>query len=340
MPSSWLDVSDGLITIWWRGGSVISADVVGAYQAIGARSLVDSKINRNDPGTNNITLGNNPAFAEATGWTFNGINDWLSANLIPSSDWTIIVRFLTPNGSCGIVGSRAVNADYSLEAAMGVPFSGVLRSRWGNGSQDTGALFAGEDVHVNALAGNTPYFDGVAQTPVGGAFAGVADPIYFGAHNNGGPGNYFTSQIHAIAVYNRTLTAVEAAGVTSKMAALTVENTTKSLYVNYVAMAPHTRHLPKENHELWIATEAGIYRTVNGCQTWAKILLPDPSNAEFGDAPPATVDELDFDWVGFSPLVGASEIYIRGTKTSSQRMWIYKSTDAGTSWISRGVLIS
>lgn len=340
MPSSWLDMSNGLITIWWRGGSVVSADVVGAYQAVGAQSLSDSKINRNDPGTQNITAGNNPTFAEATGWTFNGINDWLSAGIVPGALTTIIVRFLTPNGSCGIVGERALNADFTHQAIMGVPFSGVLRNRWGNASQDTGALFAGEDVHVTALAGNTPYFDGVAQTPVAGAWGGFADPIYFGAINNGGPADFFTSQIHAIAVYNRILTGIEVDGITSKMAALTVENTTKSLYVNYIAMAPHTRHLPKENHELWIATEAGIYRTINGCNSWAKILLPDPSNAEFGDAPPATVDELDFDWVDFSPLVRASEIYVRGTKTSSQRMWIYKSTDAGTSWISRGVVIS
>jgi hypothetical protein len=342
MPTTWTEVNNGLINIWWRGGSVVSADVVGAYQAIGARSISDSKINRNDPGTNDIdNSGNNPAFAEATGWTFNGVNHWLTAGIIPGSAYTMIARILSPNGNDGIMGCRVAGSDFSLETAMGVPFTGALRSRWGNGSQDTGQVFSGAAVHVVALAGNTPYVDGVVQTAVAGVWGGAPVALYFGAHNSAGVAtDFYSSQIHAVAVYNRTLTAIEVEAISSAMAALTVENTTKSLYVNYIAIAPHTRHLPKESHELWIATEAGIYRTINGGNNWSKILLPDPSNAEFGDAPPATVDELSFDYVLFSPVVGANTIFIRGTKTSSQRMWIYGSLDAGVTWTSRGVVIA
>lgn len=339
MPA-WSEVNDGLITIWWRGGSVVSADVVGAYQAIGARSLVDSKINRNVPGTDNITLGNNPAFAEATGWTCDGIADWLSAGIIPGSAYTMIARILSPVGNCGILGSRVAGSTFYLTAGNMVAGVGDMFAFWGNVGAASAGVFTGVDTHVIALAGNTPYFDGVALTPLVGVWGGAPSALYFGAINNAGPMQFFTSQIHAIAIYNRTLTAIEVAEISTAMATLTVENTTKSLYVNFIEINPNTRKRPQSAHELWIATEAGTYISYNGGNAWTKVLLPDPSNAEFGDAPPATVDELNFDWVGFSPLVGASEIYIRGTKTLSQRMWIYKSVDSGITWTSRGVVIS
>lgn len=106
---------------------------------------------------------------------------------------------------------------------------------------------------------------------------------------------------------------------------------------NYITIHPKTQHLSSAGHILLAATDGGIFRTENGGRQWEQMVLPDPSNAEFGDVPAATVDELVFDWIDYDPD-DTDTIYCRGLKTSLSRMWIYKSSDNGVSWSSRGVV--
>ena len=112
-----------------------------------------------------------------------------------------------------------------------------------------------------------------------------------------------------------------------------------ALNTNYITQNPSTRHLSSVNHELFIATDAGIFQTFNGGREWAQIVLPDPSNAEFADSPAATVDELTFHWVDYDPTNQAI-VYVLGVKVSVNRFWFYKTTDSGLSWTSRGVVTS
>jgi hypothetical protein len=86
-----------------------------------------------------------------------------------------------------------------------------------------------------------------------------------------------------------------------------------------------------------IATDDGIYHSENGGRGWAKITLPDPSNDEFADAPAATVDELTFHWIDYDPT-DSDIIYVLGVKTSTNRQWLYKTTDNLLTWISRGIV--
>lgn len=109
-----------------------------------------------------------------------------------------------------------------------------------------------------------------------------------------------------------------------------------ALNVNDIFIDPATKSLPNENHLLYIATNAGIFRSPNGGDSWAQLTLPDPSNAEFGDSPAATVDELTFHWITYSPT-DASVIFTLASKSSVSRIWLYRSDDAGSSWSSRGV---
>jgi hypothetical protein len=108
-------------------------------------------------------------------------------------------------------------------------------------------------------------------------------------------------------------------------------------YVRDLKLRPGHQMLPDDVHELWAATKGGVYRTYTGGRNWAKVEMPDPSNAEFDDTPPARVEELDWHNIVFDP-VDPLTIYVLASKLSKQRVWVYKSMDYGATWISRGVV--
>lgn len=112
-----------------------------------------------------------------------------------------------------------------------------------------------------------------------------------------------------------------------------------ALNVHYIIESPASRFLTSVGHELYIATDDGIYRMLSGGgRTWTKLTLPDPSNAEFGDSPAATVDELTFHWVAFDPTFSGTVLVLAG-KASVERVWLYRSDQRGDigTWTSRGV---
>lgn len=109
-----------------------------------------------------------------------------------------------------------------------------------------------------------------------------------------------------------------------------------ALNVNHIARYPSSNTRGAQWDLLYAATDGGVFFKRAGNLTWNQFTLPDPSNAEFGDSPAATVDELTFHWVAFSPVNG-SLLFVLAAKDSVSRMWIYKSSDLGTTWTSRGV---
>ncbi len=109
-----------------------------------------------------------------------------------------------------------------------------------------------------------------------------------------------------------------------------------ALNVNHIIIHPSSKNSSSVNHELFIATDGGVFRSTDGGRSWAQVVLPDPSNAEFGDSPAATVDELTFNWVAFDPRA-LNVTYILAAKDSVSRIWIYKSVDIAVTWTSRGV---
>jgi hypothetical protein len=108
------------------------------------------------------------------------------------------------------------------------------------------------------------------------------------------------------------------------------------LNVNHMIIHPATKNQSSQNHELFIATDGGVFHTTNGGRNWAQLTLPDPSNAEFGDSPAATVDELTFHWVSLNPRV-LNTVYVLAAKDSVSRIWLYRSVDIGDTWTSRGI---
>jgi hypothetical protein len=110
-----------------------------------------------------------------------------------------------------------------------------------------------------------------------------------------------------------------------------------ALNVKYLVIRPGDAHKPDTVHELLIATDNGPYRTADGGRNWGALVLPDPSNAEFGDVPAAVIGDLTFDWIDYDPL-DLDTIFTRGVYAAVSRMWIYRSTDAGLTWVSRGLV--
>lgn len=109
-----------------------------------------------------------------------------------------------------------------------------------------------------------------------------------------------------------------------------------ALAVHWVVQNPATRHLDSTQHELWIATDGGVLRSFNGGRQWRKIVLPQPSNDEFSTAL-VSVDDINFYWIDYSP-VDRLTLFVLAWHRASEQLWIYKTTDLGESWTSRGIV--
>jgi hypothetical protein len=112
-----------------------------------------------------------------------------------------------------------------------------------------------------------------------------------------------------------------------------------ALYVNSLSLRPGHTDLPDTVHEVWIATDGGVYRSMNGGREWRHMILPDPSNAEFSDSPAATVDELEFYKIVHS-ITDPDVLWVMAGKPSVSRIWVYKTSDDGFNWSSRGLTMS
>lgn len=111
-----------------------------------------------------------------------------------------------------------------------------------------------------------------------------------------------------------------------------------ALNQHWIVQNPATRQLSSESHELWLATDDGIYHSLNGGRQWSKIALPTPSNDELLLSSPATIDDLKFHWIDYDPT-NQTILYALGAAilVGKNRLWIYKTTDVGLIWTSRGV---
>lgn len=107
------------------------------------------------------------------------------------------------------------------------------------------------------------------------------------------------------------------------------------LNVNSMVLRPGDARLPNTVHELWIATDGGVFSSFDGGRHWLKMNMPEPSNDEFNDVPAATVDDLDFVCIRYSPKT-AGTVYVLAA-SATPRLWIYKTVDWGITWENRGL---
>ncbi len=338
---AWVARNTGLASAqnqWWLSFGINANDVMVVYQPLGADNIADSYVNLAVPGVNNASPVVAPTFATGTGWAFNNL-EHLTTNITGTGQHTVIIRAGNTTPVAGVT--------LSVGGYLGPPaqYIEVIRPvgnnhTWNvgyNASTSTPANNKTDDF-VIGLSANQLYYNGTAL----GATTGTLDTWLTGtitiANNIVGGSSKFIGDIKAYAIYNRQLTAGEVSAISANMTALTsADDPTPAVTpVNYIVQSPGNRQLNSNSHELWLAGDDGVFRTFDGGRGWAKITLPDPSNAEFGDVPAATVDELTFRWVSYGAF-DLSDIFVIAAKNSASRLWLYKSVNAGSTWTSRGV---
>jgi len=191
-----------------------------AYQPKGAAnfaaSLVDLSLNGNNAGDPGGAA--TPGWGAATGWTFDGIAQYLTTTFVPQNDQSqsVLIQYtnLTYVEQRNVFGmTDGANRAFSIETRS-------LKFRYWNGDDQYGSAIP---VAGNVgIAGNVGYLDGVADTGAIPAWAGAATfPSFIGCFNQGGAAQrYITAYIQALAIYDCTLTAPQVAAVANAMAAL------------------------------------------------------------------------------------------------------------------------
>jgi hypothetical protein len=337
---TWVERSTGLlpaINNWWEISTVDPSDIVAVYQPIGADSLAKSYTNLVNPGTNDASPIVAPTWSDTVGWTFSG-TEHLTTGIVGNGNQTYIVRI--NNAEQSITQRTIMGYSSGRSQFLGILFlvSFELPSRYNTGNfGTTGSGYVGD--MIVCMARRSTYVNG-AFVEAGGIALETWSEGEISIANDLGINKYI-GDISALAIYNRELTQPEIAEIGGNMSALTSADDPDPVLpsVNYIVQNPATKRLNSLSHELWAAASSGIFRTFNGGREWAKITLPDPSNAEFSDSPAATVNELTFHWIGYDPTDNTI-LYAMAAKAASSRVWIYKATNSGVNvsdWTSRGV---
>jgi hypothetical protein len=196
---------------------VAAVAAVAVYQPKGSASLAASYVNLASPGTYDAAPGVAPTFSAATGWTFNGLSQYLSSSgfaVANNQTSSILVRFSDATSSRGFLFGFA--GEYGIQPN----FDGIrklYRSR--NASQQS--YPPGVTSGVVATAGLANFLNG-AFLGNHTAFAAGANltALAIGAQSVSSPGNYLNGKIQALAFYNATLSAAQVAAISAAMAAL------------------------------------------------------------------------------------------------------------------------
>ena len=237
IPPVLAQAAGGAVGDWWLGPwpgfplatAIPAANCVAAYRAVatvgsawgaGPTSLAESYVNLANPGTYDLTLGIAPAWNDASGWDFTGL-EYLKTGVIPTSlpGWSMFVQYtdltvLTQTYLCGEYDSVFPQGYLAILYRTGgfnsmTVFSGGTSGQLANNAP---ALVSGN----YAICNLSPYRDGVIEgNLVPNNFASSPNlDIYIGSHNRDGiPTNNTTAKIRALAIYNIEINSNQAAAL-------------------------------------------------------------------------------------------------------------------------------
>lgn len=212
-----------------------------------------------------------------------------SASIMGVAKEPVVVFLLSPNPICA---GEDVDWDLSSSYAPGSTLT-AWEIDWGDG----GGTTSGSDFPNDTTSGTHTYTDPGTYTieidlTEGGGKTTTAtytlEVEYCGQVFN--TGAYAYASFDGAGVYYIDWTDVSPAWV-ARNTGLSGD----SLQVRSIVINPKTKGLKSTQHELWIATKGGVYKSTNGGVGWGKITMGDPSNLEFGDTTAAT--ESDLDWM-------------------------------------------
>lgn len=221
---------------WWLAGGVNSSDCLAAYQSIGVDNYVASKVNLANPGTYNITDGASyPTWNAATGWTFDGVDDYLDTNLPGIKTATTIIVYIdnfSPLNQNNQYAIGCTDSDWNSETSIafqyvGDPDNGFIELH--------NLLYAGFDYvqTVYPIITNAPYIlcispSGMYRNSIKTAwiepvedYSETLNTYIIGAIWNGTAyQNFGAMNILAVAIYNATLTDDQVTAITTALQAL------------------------------------------------------------------------------------------------------------------------
>jgi len=188
---------------WYLSGGVPLANCIAAYQPEGADSLVDSYVNLANPGTNNATPGNAPAWSAINGWIFDtNLSKYLDTGIIPVTGMSAIVKFSNVGNVDSYLFGSKTGTGQSFQIVPSL--SGTNNVRYGNGGEITKTPPLTEG--VLAFAGTKAYRNGVEDATIGVWSGTSTHSINIGRLNRASPAGYISAYIKAIAFYNTILT--------------------------------------------------------------------------------------------------------------------------------------
>jgi len=201
---------------WWLSDGILSANCAAAYRSKGAASLAASYINLAHPGVHNITTPAPATWASGTGWTFNGLTQYLITGVGPSSNaWSILVCFSGGSQSTGSL----FGSIQSTPTRIWNLFSNYTNNKVVYQNDGTRGVTPGLNSGVIGWAGTTAYRDGMADGTISTINGVSTIGAYLGANNqDGSPNGWWAGIIESVAIYNITITDSQAIAVSTAMA--------------------------------------------------------------------------------------------------------------------------
>lgn len=226
----------GVVESWWLSGGVSASDCLAAYQSISADSYAASKVNLANPGTYDITNGASyPTWNAATGWTFDGVDDYLDTNL-PGIDTatTIIVyinNFNPVDQNSNVVVSTTDN-DWNTETSIFLAYVGAPTNAWkadylflynGKWYSELGEIITTGTPYVFGSSISGKYKDGskTVWSSIPNDYSLVTLNSYIiGAVYSPDLQSFGKLDVLALAIYNATLTDDQVSAITTALQAL------------------------------------------------------------------------------------------------------------------------
>lgn len=205
----------GAAAAWWQ---VAGVTCLVAYQAKGASSYAASKSNLAQPGTYDAADGAAyPTWDAATGWTFNGSDQYLNTGYTPTWSHTIAVQYTNLVGNVAVVWGASSNFLVQNWFNTGIRFYLV------NGKIGSTPVLNGNLVLAGGGANNGIGYSNGVQDQTGLCAGNMPSPgtCFIGGNNNGGVlQNAAAMKVQAWAAWSSQLSAAQVATVSAAMAAL------------------------------------------------------------------------------------------------------------------------